>query len=60
VQRSTLGVPLKITSSWRFAVMIWLIFSEGFAMSMMGRLRTLAIQPWSMALIRRSSRVFSV
>ena len=31
---------VKITSSWRFAGRIWLTFSEGFAMSRMGRLRT--------------------
>ncbi len=59
MQRSTFGVPLKITSSCRFAVMIWLTFKDGFAMSMMGRLRAKLTKPGSMTLIRASRRVFA-
>ena len=40
MQRSTFGVPVKITSSNRFAGMIWLTFSDGLARSRIGRLRT--------------------
>ena len=60
VQRSTLGVPVKMTSSWRFAVMIWLTFREGLARSRIGRLRT--IEGMTPGWIFRSlswSRVFS-
>ena len=59
VQRSTLGVGVKITSSVRLAGMIWLIFREGLARSRMGRLRTNQTKPRWMVLSFSSRRVFS-
>src|SRR3989442_632756 len=59
VQRSTFGVPVKITSSWRFAVMIWLTLRVGFARSRMGRLRTKDANPGWIFRSFSSSRFFS-
>jgi hypothetical protein len=63
VQRSTFGVPEKITSSWRLVGMIWLIFRDGLARSRTGMLRTNDTNPgwiwWSLSCSRLYSAYMS-